>query len=166
MASNKDIDLVAVADVVTAWFNKTIKDLQDNLDRRGSDTTYKLRQSIAENLSDGLEITAGSVYASISLEHYYEQVDQGRKRGSMPPVRDIRKWINDKGIGSNDKERDGIAWAIAKKIAAEGTKGNHFYSDVMNTSSINKLEKDINEAAGQDIEDLITNRVFKGATKR
>ena len=52
---------------------------------------------------------------------YVEYVDNGRAAGGLPPITRIEQWILDKGISFEGSLRS-FAWAIAKTIAANGTR--------------------------------------------
>lgn len=48
----------------------------------------------------------------------------GRRAGKMPPVKNILEWVKARGLRPIEENmtQTSLAWAIAKKIAAEGTK--------------------------------------------
>ena len=48
----------------------------------------------------------------------------GRNAGKMPPIAAIRDWIDRYNIPRNE-------WAVAKKIARDGTTGNNFLSPIV-----------------------------------
>lgn len=48
----------------------------------------------------------------------------GRGAGKQPPIDAIRDWISRYNIPRNE-------WAVARKIAREGTKGNNFLSPIV-----------------------------------
>lgn len=54
---------------------------------------------------------------------YAEPVEYGRKAGRMPPVDAIELWVIRK-LGLSADESRQVAWAIAKSIAARGTKAS------------------------------------------
>lgn len=68
----------------------------------------------------------------------------GRKAGKMPPVSAIKKWVKIRGIRGVKKNSsiDSIAWAIAKKIAREGTKAENamkIYEQVITPQRIRSI---------------------------
>ena len=67
----------------------------------------------------------GTVDAGFYAEYAY-WVEYGRKAGGMPPVKLIKEWVRKKHITSNEKEIESMAWAVAKSIAANGTKAKPF----------------------------------------
>ncbi len=149
-------------DVIFQFWSEALKELQKNLDADNSNVTNKLRQSVAENLSSGFKVTSGTIFAAISLEHYFEQVDQGRRPGSFPPPNVIARWIHEKGLNREQLITDNqLAFLIGRKIKEKGTKGTRFYSKVINEKTTKQLEADIIEAMEGDIENIILNQVFE-----
>jgi hypothetical protein len=89
----------------------------------------------------------GTVDAGFYAEYAY-WVEYGRKAGGMPPVKLIKEWVRKKHITSNEKEIDSMAFAIAKNIAANGTKAKPFLTPSYeeNKARIDELmQKAINE---------------------
>lgn len=81
--------------------------LKDEADRISTFVT--LSRSIQHTvLADLVIIYSDLGYSNIALE-------TGRKGGKMPPVEALKLWSIKKGLGEN------AAYAIAKKIAREGT---------------------------------------------
>ena len=89
----------------------------------------------------------GTVDAGFYAEYAY-WVEYGRKAGGMPPVKMIQEWIRKKHIAGNEKEIESMAWAVAKSIAANGTKAKPFLTPSYeeNKSRIDDIiQKAINE---------------------
>lgn len=68
----------------------------------------------------------------------------GRKAGKMPPVAAILRWVKKRGIKGLRKKQsaNSLAWAIAKKIAKEGTKQENalkIYEKVITPERINRI---------------------------
>jgi hypothetical protein len=65
---------------------------------------------------------------TLSYPFYGKFVDEGRRPGKMPPVKDIMEWTRLKGIPES------AAYPIARKIGEKGTKGINFtepfYDDI------------------------------------
>lgn len=89
-----------------------------------------------------------SVY--IIGKEYLEQVDQGRKKGKMPPVKAIQKWVKGRGIKFKGQTEESTAFIIARSIAKKGIRP----TNVINKTK-NRVLNNISEiiAAGY-IEDL------------
>lgn len=63
----------------------------------------------------------------VNMPDYAQFSDSGRKSGKMPPIADIIKWVRRKNLKiPKDYTLEGFAYAIARKIAKDGTEGKHF----------------------------------------
>lgn len=95
----------------------------------------------------------------ILLADYYKFVDMGRAAGKMPPVSKLRDWLRYPNVkdrlGINelpDMKLNGIAYLIARKIKRKGTKGNHFFTNVIEKSGIiDELSDAVADAAMNDL---------------
>ena len=101
----------------------------------------------------GLKVT----YANNGASLYGFAYLAGRKAGKMPPIDKIRQWVESKGITGNrsNMTSTSLAWAIAKKIAAEGTlKSNHLaiYDQVITPARIQSI---IDRVSALNVEDFI-----------
>lgn len=111
-------------------------------------------------LPDGVEIY-GNDYV------YY--LVYGRRGGNAPPFQSIREWIDDKGIvpdrGSTDEDKDGMAWAIVKTIAKEGTsiyktfngQDSGLFADIFDEESLAELGEQLMAAVSLEFESMIFN---------
>lgn len=77
---------------------------------------------------------------------YAEWAHEGRKPGSMPPVSILEDWARRHGM-------PGAGFAIARKIAARGTKGKPFFLDAL-AATEDRLAGLWQEAADNVIKDL------------
>lgn len=58
---------------------------------------------------------------------YAVPVELGRRPGQrMPPVQALQDWAEVR-LGVSSEESRGVAWAIARRIAVEGTEGAHMF---------------------------------------
>lgn len=109
-----------------------------------------------------LEIKAdGNGGQLLGSAYFYQQI-HGRRPGKMPPVSDLLAWVKVKGIGSSEQQQKGIAWAISKKIANEGTdifKGKRAGLDW--EIIINDNTKALMEALGENVMAEVTNNLIK-----
>lgn len=101
----------------------------------------------------------------LNMAPYYEAVDKGRKAGKQPPLKDIKKWLQQPNVKSKfgmersdlslatlkDYQLNGLAYVIARKIGDKGTKATNFYSEVVTEQRINQLTADLQEAAAVDL---------------
>ena len=69
---------------------------------------------------DSIETSAVNNIGKIRGRDYTEYLKNGRKPGKMPPIAAIEKWVQVK-LGLRGKQALSAAFAIAKKIAKEGT---------------------------------------------
>ena len=69
-------------------------------------------------------ITGGGLRGIISGADYTYYMQHGRKAGKMPPIQAIEQWILARGLRpiQEKMKTNALAWAIAKKIARDGTK--------------------------------------------
>ena len=89
----------------------------------------------------------GTVDAGFYADYAY-WVEYGRKAGGMPPVKLIAEWVRKRHITSDESEIESIAFAIARNIAANGTKAKPFLTPSYeeNKSRIDEImQKAINE---------------------
>lgn len=126
------------------------------------DSSGTLRRSLDYNLE---VFKSGNFSFSIQMEDYGENVDKGRKRGSMPPTEPILKWIKRKPVrlrdlktGSFIKQTEsklrGLAFVIARNIKRKGIKETNFLTDPF-TSEFNKLSDELVTAFALDIDTLL-----------
>ena len=89
----------------------------------------------------------GTVDAGFYADYAY-WVEYGRKAGGMPPVKLIAEWVRKRHITSDESEIESIAFAIARNIAANGTKAKPFLTPSYeeNKSRIDEImQKAINQ---------------------
>lgn len=130
----------------------------------------------SRELSDGLgykiaKNNNGLIAEYTSKKNYAPFVEEGRKKGKMPPLAPIIKWIEQKKIRLQNKKSGGfikmsttstkgvanirrVAYAIARKIGREGTKATHFFGDAMEYE-FKQLPTPLGEALVKDMEKLI-----------
>lgn len=120
------------------FFETTIKDV------RADQTAKGMRASgrSADSLVYGTDADGGQLSGS---ESFYYQI-HGRKAGAMPPVSDIRAWIEAKGLDLNP-------YAVAKNIAKKGTQiaqgkkvGLQF--EMIVDKNLAELQKNLGELVG------------------
>lgn len=93
---------------------------------QGHNNTGTLIESVRVDL---VETLTGVVLIASNLD-YGQYVNDGRKPGTMPPIEALEKWIEQRGIASDEDEVNSIAWAIAIAIKKQGspTRGAYKYS--------------------------------------
>jgi len=89
---------------------------------------------------------------------------------SKIPFYFAKQWMNNKGLfktkgstitslaGKQYKvgSKDSQAFAMARSWKEKGTKGNHFYDNVVTEARLDKLRKDLASAAAGDLKTVIT----------
>jgi len=158
--------------------NKVQSDLRKSLVNKKSNASKNLSQSIAFNVKFKSDT---EIQFKLELDRYYEAVDKGRgkatKKGAIPLKESIYQWIIQKGIpvtsnrgnltakGAGKKlgvgqpklrsmietQRRNMAYLIARKINRFGTKGNNFYSAVVNDSLFDDLRIDLSDSFKKDV---------------
>ena len=158
--------------------NKVQSDLRKSLVDKRSNASKNLSQSIAFNVKFKSDT---EIQFKLELDRYYEAVDKGRgkatKKGVIPLKESIYQWIIQKGIpvtsnrgnltakGAGKKlgvgqpklrsmietQRRNMAYLIARKINRFGTKGNNFYSAVVNDSLFDDLQIDLSDSFKKDV---------------
>ena len=158
--------------------NKVQSDLRKSLVDKKSNASKNLSQSIAFNVKFKSDT---EIQFKLELDRYYEAVDKGRgkatKKSAIPLKEAIYQWIIQKGIpissnrgnltakGAGKKlgvgqqtlrymiktQRMNMAYLIARKINRFGTKGNNFYSAVVNDSLFDDLQIDLSDSFKKDV---------------
>ena len=94
--------------------NKIKTDIEANIDASGVSATGKSRNSLSVVEYDtGVKL--------VSSFKYFAVLETGRRPGKMPPTKPIEDWIYARGLQKEtDAKTRGFAFAIARKIGAEG----------------------------------------------
>ena len=137
-----------------------VKSLQSRLEENNSIASGELGQSISLSVKS----TQKKIEYSILMLDYWGAVDKGRKAGKQPPINKILEWltypnVKDKmGISNASvSESNSLAFLIARKIGAKGTKGNNFASDVFDSNKIKvDLPNAILDAVIEDADAVLT----------
>lgn len=128
---------------VVAGAQEMIADAKDNLRENSSVVTGLLRQSgHVERKKD--DITAGFFDTTNRNSGYALFVEYGRRAGKMPPPDEIGAWVYKKFHLNDWKAANSLGWAIAKRIAREGTQPHPFFGPAVkkNHKSIIKAVRD------------------------
>lgn len=113
------------------------------------EASYKAKGLMASgNFAKELKLVVGGNNARITAPRYVGAMEGGRIAGKRPPLRIIRKWIEDKNRqGANIPLT--AAYPIAKAIGEEGVKVPNSHnpggvvSDVLNPARVLKLQNEI-----------------------
>lgn len=125
-------------EIIREEIESILQDIKKEYESSGKRTTGEFLEGLEAVYLPNQGTIKGFVYLS------------GRKAGKMPPVQNILKWINAKGIRPIEENvsASSLAWAIAKKIAKEGTKPeNHLniYERVITPKRINDIIERISQ---------------------
>jgi len=105
------------------WTDGRMVSLKESYRKHG----LKASGNWERELESEVKQSGNSISISISGSHYTEQLVRGRgktkKAGTGQTLQQaIRQWIDDKGITPVRGDKDGLSWAISKKIHREGIK--------------------------------------------
>jgi hypothetical protein len=170
----------SITQVLENFGNEMQKDLKAELVKDGAYVSGDL----AEQISFTSVINGTGFVFSLRLKDYYDYVNKGvsgtdKKRNtpysymssSKIPFYFAKQWMNNKGLfvakgtvfssiatrktykaGSKDSQ----AFAMARSWKEKGTKGNHFYDNVVTEARLDKLKKDLASAAAGDMKIALT----------
>jgi len=136
---------------------------------KSKDSTGKLSKSL-----DDSKVTVGknSFQLDFTMEQYGLFQDKGVSgtktvyatpysyKSKMPPTKSLDKWIVRKGIAPRNKEgkfisREGLKFAIARKIFLYGIKPSLFFTKPFQQGYDKYITKELETAFGLDIEELL-----------
>ena len=124
-------------EIIKSEIDSLIEDILEVYEQSGKKTSGQF--------GEGLEAVYSNNGYNVALFGYGYLM--GRKAGKMPPVQAIKEWVINKGI-SDSVNASGLAWAIAKKIAKEGTnKENHLpiYDKVITPQRIDEIIEKVSQ---------------------
>jgi hypothetical protein len=141
-----------------------VQRLVEGLNANNSNASGALNESIALTLK-----AQGAGFFVDGLD-YWGAVDGGRKAGKRPPITEIEKWLtypnvrdkmrfgaSDKAFG--EKEMRSLAFMIARKIGREGTKGNNFFKNVVESDLIDDMVQAVANGSLEDMLAMIDQRI-------
>ena len=171
----------SITDVLEAFGNEMQTDLKENLLKKGAYVSSDLAEQIEFTAvidGEGFEFT-------LQLKDYYDYVNKGVNgtksvknntpysylQSSRIPFYFAKNWMNAKNLflpkGTTltslatrktytTGDRDSQAFAMARSWKEKGTKGNHFYDEVVTEERLTTLKKDLARAASGDIKIVLT----------
>ena len=104
-----------------------IADAQMNLRQNSSVVTGLLRQSGKVQKVDDTHLDAGFFDSRNIQSGYAHFVEYGRRAGRMPPPDELEQWAYKKFQLQDRRLARQIGWALAIKIAREGTQPHPFF---------------------------------------
>ena len=153
MQKRMDLSTKAGREALKTAGLKIVATAKDNLRRNKSVVTGMLRASgkVQQVANDPDSVDAG-FFSDSSRGGYAFFVEHGRRAGKMPPVDEIAQWFKKKHRIGNAKEALARAWALAKKIAREGTRPHPFFKPAI-------------EANKKEVEQILKEAIKKGIDK-
>ena len=118
--------VTAASDALSRGALNIIADAQENLGRNGSVVTGLLRQSGKVQRAGDLEIDAGFFDTRNQEGGYALFVEYGRRAGKMPPPETLEAYCYKKFQLKDWKAARAMGWAMAVRIAREGTRPHPF----------------------------------------
>lgn len=169
-----------VEDILVKYATRIALDAEKNLRSNKNGKDSNASGSLAESIKiSPVEFFGNNYSIEISMNDYWQWVNDGRGAGKRPPISKIIQWIRDKQLRLDDKgvtkrgyKREGTlissskkkvtmgnkqvsileatAYKIAAKIAKFGTKGTDFLTDAIDDNT-EGLIKELKEASKKDI---------------
>jgi hypothetical protein len=122
--------------------------------------TGKLVQSVNYEV----KVDGDSYIVGLNLEEYWKYVEKGRGAGKFPPLSKIQEWIKAKPViprplasGKLPTEKQ-LAYLIGRKIAKEGTQGQHIMDktiEEVNNEMLMSIKMAILEDLTEDIKPVL-----------
>lgn len=126
-----------------------IADAKENLRSNGSVVTGLLRAA-GRVIRKGLELTVGFFDTTNRNSGYALYVEYGRRAGKMPPPDELAAWAYKKHHLKDWKVARALGWAMAIKIAAQGTRPHPFFEPAVNKHRA-RIEKYVKQEVNKKI---------------
>ena len=120
------------------------------LERKGVDGNFQSVANASGKLANSISyVVVNGTKLQIFGNDYIQYLENGRRKGGVPPASVFLQWMDDKGIalGEEAKDRLSIAYAIRATIKAEGTTiykagGSDLLSSIFNEALQSSVEAD------------------------
>ena len=135
--------------IIQNWGNELIAQMQNRLRSNKTNASSSLSQSVEPNIKS----REGGYNLTILMNDYWLYVENGRKAGKMPPIKNIYEWIQNKAplqakIADSPNKiaaTKSLAYVIARKISKKGTKAQPFISPSLNQVTTQELGRRIGQ---------------------
>ena len=170
-----------ITQVLEDFGNEMHDSLQAELKKNGA----YVSSNLAEQIHFEAKVMGSQFVFQLSLKDYYDYVNKGvsgtdKKRPNTPyaytksskiPFYFAKNWMNARNMFATPGttftsiatrntykagSKDSQAFAMAKSWKEKGTKGNHFYDNVVTPARLKKLEEDLGRAAAGDMQIVLT----------
>lgn len=146
-----------------------LKHLNKELEIIGVESVNYLRQLLVENnkyasgdLIKSLDFkviqNVDTLMLKLLASDHFKYVDEGRKKGKMPPTKPIERWIKQKNIKFSKMDSAQAAFVVARSIGRKGIKPMNLLNR-LTQNIIDKKAELLRNATQEDIQDLI-DKVF------
>lgn len=124
---------------------RVVETFQRILNQKGITNTGDLADSFtAASTEEGM---------TISFKMYGEVIDGGRRKGSFPPIKPIKDWINQRGIQPKQGQtKEQLAFAVAANIKKHGIKPRPFIQPTLDEAAQQIIAPEIEINMALDIE--------------
>jgi len=124
-------------DIIKQEIEAILDDIRLLYNNSGKRTSGQFEQGLKATYSDNRAILEGHFYLA------------GRRAGKMPPIENIKQWITQKGIQpiKDNITVTSLAWAIAKKIAKDGTNKEYHLKVYEKIITPRRIEEVINKVS-------------------
>lgn len=136
----------AIADIMNRELTAAINEMDAMAEAQGRIGSGKTMAAVTAELVVRAPFEVeGRVMAP---DYIFQALEDGRRPGKMPPVSEIEQWVDSKGL-------DISPWAIAKTIAAKGTKlyreggRSGVITQPFGPKLVERLKTEIGQAVGQ-----------------
>lgn len=142
-----------------------LKNLNKELEIIGVESVNYLRQILSENnkyasgdLIKSLDFqiikNIDTLMLKILASDHFKYVDEGRKKGKMPPTKPIEKWIKQKNLKFGKMNSKQSSFVVARSIGKKGIKPMNLISK-LNDNILSRRLEILKNATQEDIQDLI-----------
>ena len=109
---------------------------------------------LKDKISFKVDVSGNLSEVTFNAPEYWKYANYGRPPGKMPPVSAIEEWITRRRIvpetNTSTPNATSLAYAIARKIGREGTKGTNFLEKSLDEQKEYWMST-ISTAIGEDI---------------
>jgi len=128
-----------------------ILEIADALRAVGANNTGELINSLRSELRD----TGKGLELFLKSKGYFEIIEKGRKPGKQPPISDLKRWAQRKGLPEK------AVFPIAKNIGKFGIKPRPVLKQIINSNKFKEGYQLIGEAYAKDVRKEIKNIINK-----
>lgn len=148
---------------------KIVAEAKENLRKNGTNASgFLMSSGKVQKAKDDPDSVDAGFFSKGSKGGYAFYVENGRKAGGLPPVDEIAQWLRKKHMTRKNTKHaiksaavfvgksvgdyiTSLAWAIAKKIAREGTQAHPFFKPAIESTK-KEVEQMLKEAIKKEID--------------